>query len=219
MSINQQWKPYLEAEFQKDYMKKITAYLKEARLTKEIYPPSSQIYAALNIPPERVSVVIVGQDPYHGANQANGLAFSVNKGVTVPPSLKNIYKELKNEYMKEPPLHGDLTNWVNQGVLLLNTSLTVEASTPASHASIGWTTFTDEIIKSLSKKFEGVVYMLWGAHAKSKIPLINAANNLILASAHPSPFSVTKFLGNNHFKLANEYLRKHGKPEIDWFDV
>ncbi len=218
--INLEWSQYLKTEIEQDYYKKITEFLKKEMSTgKEIFPPQDKIFRALSINPKDVKVIIVGQDPYHNVGQANGLSFSVEKGITIPPSLKNIYKELEKEYGQKMPEHGDLSAWFEQGVMLLNTSLTVERNLPASHSKIGWERFTNKIIQTLSDNFENNVYILWGAHAKSKAPLINAQKNLILSSAHPSPFSVTKFYGNNHFKLANEYLKSHNRPEIDWFSI
>lgn len=218
--INEDWKELIENEFKQEYYKKISLFLKsEYSSNKEIYPPPSLIYNALSISPKNISVIIVGQDPYHNPGQANGLSFSVNKNIVLPPSLKNIYKEIENEYGRKMPNHGDLTEWKNQGVLLLNTSLTVEKNKPASHSKIGWQIFTDKIISSLSNIYKNNVYILWGNHAKEKLSLIDKENNLILTSAHPSPFSATKFFNNNHFKLTNEYLVKNNKKPIDWFKI
>lgn len=218
--INEDWKELIENEFKQEYYKKISLFLKsEYSNNKEIYPPSNLIYNSLSISPKNISVIIVGQDPYHNPGQANGLSFSVNKNIILPPSLKNIYKEIENEYGRKMPNHGDLTEWKNQGVLLLNTSLTVEKNKPASHSKIGWQIFTDKVISSLSNIYKNNVYILWGNHAKEKVSLINKENNLILTSAHPSPFSATKFFNNNHFKLTNEYLVKNNKKPIDWFNI
>lgn len=217
--IHEDWKPYIQEEFNKDYYKYISQFLREEKKTKTIYPPQDKMFSSLSVPPQSIKVIIVGQDPYHGPGQANGLAFSVNPGVKVPPSLKNIYKELEQEYGKKMPENGNLTSWVNQGVLLLNTSLSVEKGIAASHSGIGWQTFTDKIIKIMSESFENNVFILWGAHAKAKQCLINEEKHLVLTSAHPSPFSVTKFLGNNHFLKTNEYLKKHNKVEVDWFSI
>lgn len=217
--INQAWKPYLQEEFDKDYYKSISSFLKEENKTKTIYPPQEKVFSCLALPPEDIKVIVVGQDPYHGPNQANGLAFSVNPGIKIPPSLKNIYKELEQEYSKKMPENGDLTSWSEQGVLLLNTSLTVEKGLAASHSNIGWQNFTDKIIKIISQSFSNNVFILWGAHAKAKQALIDEEKHLVLTSAHPSPFSVTKFLGNNHFIKTNDYLKAHNKNEIDWFSI
>lgn len=217
--VNLDWKPYLQEEFEKPYYKEITNFLKEQYNTKIIYPPQNKIFACLSTPPQDIKVIIVGQDPYHGENQANGLAFSVSPGVKIPPSLKNIYKELENEYKKPMPPTGDLTGWSNQGVLLLNTSLSVEKGLAASHSNIGWQMFTDKIIKTMSDNFNNNVFILWGSHAKAKKSLIDEKKHLILTSAHPSPFSVTGFLGNNHFLQTNDYLTQHKKMAIDWFDI
>lgn len=217
--VNLDWKPYLQEEFEKPYYKEITSFLKEKYNTKTIYPPQNKIFACLATPPKDVKVIIVGQDPYHGENQANGLAFSVSPGVKIPPSLKNIYKELEREYEKPMPQTGDLTGWSNQGVLLLNTSLSVEKGLAASHSGIGWQTFTDKIIKTMSDNFDNNVFILWGSHAKAKKVLIDESKHLILTSAHPSPFSVTGFLGNNHFLETNKYLTQHNKAPIDWYNI
>ena len=217
MTAHQNWKPYLESEFQKEYFKKLTAFLKEELQTKTIYPPKEDWYNALSLAPENVKIVILGQDPYHGPNQAHGLSFSVKKGVKLPPSLQNIYKEIHNEFGYQMSNSGDLTSWLNQGVLLLNSVLTVQASNAGSHQKRGWETFTDEIIHVMSKDFENIMFILWGAFAKSKANLIDKNKHLILESAHPSPFSAHNgFFGNNHFKKANEYLEKHGKSPINW---
>lgn len=218
--INQEWKDLLKHEVEKEYFKNMIKHINnQIKDGKTIYPPTNLTYNALYLAPKDIKIIIVGQDPYHNPNQANGLAFSVEKGVTIPPSLKNIYKELELEYQKKMPAHGDLTGWRNQGVMLLNTSLSVEKNSPASHSKIGWQTFTDKIISIMSEKYDNNVYILWGAHAKEKIKLIDNTKNLVLTSAHPSPFSATKFFNNNHFKLANEYLNKCNKKEIDWFAI
>lgn len=218
--IHNDWLPYLGAEIEKDYYKDISKFLKlQEELKKTIFPPQDKIFRALSVPPQDIKIIIVGQDPYHNFNQANGLSFSVERGEKIPPSLQNIYKELQAEYQQVPPTHGDLTRWHEQGVLLLNTSLTVEKGLAGSHSKIGWQNFTDAIIRTLSDNFDKNVYILWGNHAKAKEALIDTKNNLILSSAHPSPFSATKFFGNNHFRLANAYLEKQGKKPVDWFDL
>lgn len=217
MIPHQNWKAYLEEEFKKDYFKNLTIFLKEELKNKTVYPPKEDWYNALSLAPENVKVVIIGQDPYHGPNQAHGLSFSVKKGVRLPPSLQNIYKEIEAEFGIKMSTSGDLSAWLNQGVLLLNSVLTVQASNAGSHQKQGWEIFTDEIIKILSNEYEHIVFMLWGAFAISKSNLINANKHLILTSPHPSPFSVHRgFFGNNHFKKANEYLEKNGKIPINW---
>lgn len=217
MKAHTNWKPYLENEFKKEYFINLTHFLKEELQSKTIYPPKEDWYNALSLAPENVKVVIIGQDPYHGPNQAHGLSFSVKPGVKLPPSLQNIYKEIEKEFDYSMSNSGDLNAWLNQGVLLLNSVLTVQASNAGSHQKRGWETFTDEIIKILSNEYEHIVFMLWGNFAISKSSLINQNKHLILTSPHPSPFSVHKgFFGNNHFKKANEYLEKNGKKPIDW---
>jgi uracil-DNA glycosylase len=187
-------------------------------LNKEIYPPINQVYRALELTPiEKVKVVILGQDPYHGENEANGLAFSVNKDIRIPPSLRNIYKELKDDLCIEIPEHGDLTNWAKEGVLLLNSVLTVEKDKPASHRNLGWEQYTDSIIKEISDSKEHVVFILWGKYAQGKIPLIDQTKHLVISSPHPSPFSARKgFFGSKPFSRTNEYLRLNHIEPIDW---
>ncbi|MBP5779333.1 MAG: uracil-DNA glycosylase, partial [Campylobacter sp.] len=174
-------------------------------------------FNAVNITPfDEVKVVILGQDPYHGLNQAMGLSFSVPKGVKIPPSLINIFKELQMEFGYEIPKNGDLTDWAKQGVLLLNSSLSVAANKPNSHSKFGWQIFTDSVIKILSQKRQNLVFMLWGNYAKAKANLIDENRHLILKAAHPSPLAGGAFFGCNHFKKCNEYLKSHNKNEIDW---
>jgi uracil-DNA glycosylase len=185
---------------------------------KVIYPPGSLLFNAFNKTPfDRVKVVILGQDPYHGPGQAMGLSFSVPRGIHPPPSLGNIFKELKKDIGMPIPGHGDLTQWAEQGVLLLNASLTVRANEPNSHSAIGWHEFTDSVIQTLSDKSAGLVFMLWGRFAQDKTPLIDETKHLVLKAAHPSPFSAEKgFFGCRHFSRANEYLMKKGKQPVDW---
>ncbi len=185
---------------------------------KIIYPPGAQIFNALDSTPlPQVKVVILGQDPYHGPGQAHGLCFSVAPGVPAPPSLKNIFKELQRDLGLPVPNHGCLQRWAEQGVLLLNTSLTVEQGQAGSHASKGWQTFTDRIIELVNQECQGVVFLLWGAHAQSKRKLIDASKHQVLCSAHPSPLSAHRgFLGNGHFSATNAYLQAQGKNPIDW---
>ncbi len=183
-----------------------------------IYPPKELIFRALELTPfENIKVVILGQDPYHGEGEANGLAFSVNKGVKLPPSLRNIYEELKSDMGIKIPNHGDLTSWAKQGVLLLNSVLTVEKDKPASHRNIGWEEYTDSIIKKISDKKENIVFILWGKYAQSKKAFIDERKHLVISSPHPSPFSANKgFFGSKPFSKTNTYLKSKGKKEIDW---
>ena len=213
------WKSALKAEFNKPYFIEAVNFLKtEKAAGKTIYPPGSQIFNAFNTTHfDDVKVVLLGQDPYHGKNQAHGLSFSVKKGVVPPPSLVNIFKELKNDIGMAVPDHGDLTHWAEQGVLLLNASLTVRSGEPASHSRIGWHEFTDAVIRKISDLKEHVVFLLWGKYAQEKQVLINEKKHLILKAAHPSPFSADKgFFGCKHFSKTNTYLMKHGVDPIDW---
>jgi uracil-DNA glycosylase len=218
IQIDDSWKDQLAEEFDKDYFKNIVHFLKvEKQAGKVIYPPGPLIFNAFNTTHfKQVKVVIIGQDPYHGPGQAMGLSFSVPKGVKPPPSLVNIYKELQEDMGIAPSTHGDLTKWAKQGVLLLNASLTVEAGNANSHANIGWHTFTNAVIKKISDELEGVVFILWGNFARQKKELIDTGKHFVLESAHPSPFSVTKFLGNKHFSKTNKILQDQGKKPIDW---
>jgi len=218
--IENSWQEILEEEFDKDYMINLRSFL-QTRLKEghTIFPPKSLIFNAFNHTPfEKVKVVIIGQDPYHGANQAHGLAFSVQKGVTLPPSLKNIFKELQSEYKDfKYPHHGDLSQWADQGVLLLNATLTVEASDPGSHQNRGWEIFTDKVIQLLSEKRSGIVFLLWGKYAQAKSYLISKEKHIILTAAHPSPFSAYNgFFGCNHFITTNEILIQNGQKAINW---
>lgn len=218
-SIEESWSKKLKSEFGKAYFQilknKIVADI-NAGIT--IYPKESDIFRAFDLCPfEHVKVVLLGQDPYHGIGQANGLCFSVQKDVAIPPSLKNIYKELQQDIGITYPLHGDLSGWAQQGVLMLNTSLTVQAQNANSHSKIGWVNFTDAVIKLVSEKKENIVFILWGANARSKIGLIDTTKHLILQSPHPSPLSAYHgFFGNRHFSHTNEYLKAHNKVPIDW---
>lgn len=212
------WKKYLQEEIKKDYYKNILSYLnEEINKGKIIYPPKDKWLNVLNMNPEDIKVVIIGQDPYHGPNQAHGYSFSVEKGIKPPPSLKNIYSEIEKEFnIVMPSNNGDLTPWVEQGVFLLNSILTVEKGNPASHKNVGWDKFTDNLIKIISENCENVVFMLWGKFAEGKKILIDSHKHLILSSAHPSPYSVHNFFGNNHFIKANEYLKNNNKEPINW---
>jgi uracil-DNA glycosylase len=183
-----------------------------------IYPTKSDVFRALELTPfEKIKVVILGQDPYHGEGEANGLAFSVNKGIKLPPSLRNIYRELEEDMGIVSPKHGDLTKWAEEGVLLLNSVLTVEKDKPASHRNIGWEEYTDNIIKEISEKKKNIVFILWGKYAQSKIPLIDQTKHLVIASPHPSPFSARKgFFGSKPFSTTNRYLKENSIEPIDW---
>jgi uracil-DNA glycosylase len=220
VALEKSWLDALEGEFEKDYMVKLKAFLLEEKQGgATVYPKGSDIFNALNHTPfDQVKVVILGQDPYHGQGQAHGLSFSVQKGVGIPPSLKNIYKELVDDFPGYVmPNHGELTKWADQGVLLLNATLTVRAHEANSHQGKGWEIFTDRIITELSAKREGIVFLLWGKYAQNKSALIDGSKHIILLAPHPSPFSAhTGFLGCKHFSKANEILAKEGKMPIDW---
>lgn len=220
VDLEPSWFKVLEGEFEKPYMKSLKDFLqqeKQAGFT--IYPKGSDIFNAFNHTPfEKVKVVILGQDPYHGVGQAHGLSFSVQKGIVPPPSLKNIYKELADEFPDfKLPNHGELTAWADQGVLLLNATLTVRAHTAGSHQKRGWEQFTDKVITELSAKRSGLIFILWGNYAKQKEALIDKSKHFIISSAHPSPFSAYNgFFGSKPFSKTNEILKKEGKEEINW---
>ncbi|MBK7341330.1 MAG: uracil-DNA glycosylase [Saprospiraceae bacterium] len=216
--IESSWKELLGPEFEKEYFRELIRFLRDAKTKgKVIYPPGKWIFRAFDsVPVESVRVVILGQDPYHGPGEAMGYCFSVPRGIKIPPSLNNIYAELNQEFGYPKPDHGDLSEWAKQGVLLLNASLTVEHKEANSHKSIGWHAFTDAVIQKLSEQPNHIIFMLWGNFARSKKELINSSKHLILESAHPSPLAGGKFMGNRHFILANEYLRKNNLPEINW---
>ncbi|MDF2382153.1 uracil-DNA glycosylase [Nostoc ellipsosporum NOK] len=219
VKIEESWKNALQAEFSKPYFQNIILHLKtEKSQGKTIYPPGPFIFNAFNTTPlSRIKVVILGQDPYHGPGQAHGLCFSVQDGVPPPPSLVNIFKELRDDIGMDIPLHGNLTKWAEQGVFLLNASLTVRAGEPMSHAKIGWATFTDQVIKTISAQCDHVVFLLWGRFAQEKSALIDAGKHLILKAAHPSPLSAHNgFLGCKHFSKTNEYLMQQGITPVDW---
>lgn len=219
VKLEASWKQALRDEFDQPYMQALSAFLRaEKAAGKVIYPPGPLIFNALNSTPlEQVKVVILGQDPYHGPNQAHGLCFSVQPGVATPPSLQNIYKELKRDLNIDPPKHGYLQSWAEQGVLLLNTSLTVEAGQAGSHAKAGWQHFTDRVIEVVSQQRSDLVFLLWGAHAQSKQKLIDKTKHLILCSVHPSPLSAHRgFIGNGHFSHCNRFLTQRGITPIDW---
>ena len=212
------WNEVLCDEFQKPYYQKLRAFLKEEYSTRIIYPPMYEIFNALKFTDYNdVKVVILGQDPYHGEGEAHGLAFSVKKDIAIPPSLKNIYKELNTSLNCYIPNNGYLEKWARQGVLLLNASLTVRKDMANSHRGKGWETFTDEVIKKLNDRSKSIIFMLWGNNAKEKRQLIDEKRHYILTSVHPSPLSASRgFFGCNHFKTANEILRQMGEKEIDW---
>lgn len=213
------WQQQIGAEFQKDYMTRLRAFLgAEKQAGKTVYPAGADIFNAFNLTPfEQVKVVILGQDPYHGPNQAHGLCFSVQRGVKTPPSLVNIYKEINRDLGIAPASHGNLTHWAEQGVLLLNAVLTVEAGQAASHQKQGWETFTDQAIERLNRDRDGLVFLLWGSHAQKKGHLIDRQRHCVLTAPHPSPLSAHRgFLGCGHFSRANQYLLQQGKTAIDW---
>jgi uracil-DNA glycosylase len=212
------WKSLLSDEFQKPYFQELITFVKKEYKTQTIYPRGGDILKAFDCCDfSNVKVVIIGQDPYHGPGQANGLCFSVSEGIRIPPSLLNIYKEIHNDLGKPIPISGDLERWAKQGVLLLNATLTVKASAPGSHQNRGWETFTDAVIKKISDEKGGVVFLLWGAYAQKKGEVINRHKHLVLMSPHPSPFSADRgFFGCKHFSQANAYLKSKGKDEIVW---
>lgn len=217
--IDASWKEVLQKEFEKDYFTKLTSFVREEYAgTTPIYPPAKLIFNAFDhCPFNEVKVVILGQDPYHGVGQANGLCFSVNKGVTFPPSLMNIFKEIQSDLGTPIPQDGDLTRWSDQGVLLLNATLTVRASQAGSHQKRGWEEFTDAAIRELAERRENIVFILWGSYAQKKGAFIDRNRHLVLTSPHPSPLSAYQgFFGNHHFSRANRYLAEHGKKEIIW---
>ena len=218
VKIEESWKRELSNEFDKDYFIKLTDFVRGEYLSgAKIYPGARNIFNAFNLCPiDDVRVVIIGQDPYHEPGQAMGLCFSVPDGVTPPPSLVNIYREIESDLGRPSKTHGDLTSWARQGVLLLNSTLTVRAHLAASHAGRGWEQFTDAVIARLSQR-KNIVYMLWGSYAQKKAALVDTSQNLVLKSVHPSPLSAYRgFFGCRHFSQANEYLVQHGKSPIDW---
>lgn len=212
------WKEQLKGEFNKPYFLNLAEFIRSEYKNHTVYPPGKEIFRAFDACDfDHVKVVILGQDPYHGPGQANGLAFSVRDGVRMPPSLLNIFKEIQNELGKEIPPTGNLERWAEQGVLLLNATLTVQARNAGSHQRKGWEEFTDAVIRKISENKSGVVFMLWGAYAQKKGEIIDASKHLVLKSAHPSPYSAERgFFGNGHFIKANEYLKGQGKEPIEW---
>jgi len=216
--IEESWKEKLIDEFSAAYFSQLKAFLLEEKSSHTVYPPGSQIFNAFNFTPfNKVKVVILGQDPYHGPGQAHGLCFSVPEGIKQPPSLQNIFKEINQDLSIPIPQHGNLEKWTRQGVLLLNATLTVRAKQAGSHQNKGWEQFTDAAIKKLSDERENLVFLLWGNYAIAKKEIIDSSRHLILTSPHPSPFSVHRgFFGNKHFSKTNAYLREQGIGEIDW---
>lgn len=216
--IDQSWRARLEPEFEKPYFKDLATFVKKEYVERDVYPPPKHIFRAFDLCPfEKVKVVILGQDPYHGARQANGLAFAVDEKEAVPPSLKNIFKEIEHDIGPLVHTDGDLSRWAKQGVLLLNATLTVRAGIAGSHQSRGWESFTDAAIRTLSEEREHLVFMLWGNYARAKGAHIDRTKHLVLEAPHPSPFSAASgFFGCKHFSRANAYLTAHGEDPINW---
>ena len=218
MEIEKSWRIILEEEFKKQYFKQLLSFLEEEYSKEQIFPKDQNIFRAFNLCPfDKVKVVIIGQDPYHGEKQANGLAFSVSRGVNNPPSLRNIFKELQEDLGIDIPKSGELENWAKQGVLLLNATLTVEAHKAGSHQGKGWEEFTDTVVKKLSDEKENLVFILWGKYAQEKGKSIDRKKHLVIESTHPSPFSAYRgFWGSKPFSKTNDYLKKKGLEEINW---
>lgn len=217
-SLHPDWNELLNQEFSKDYFKGLSDFVNNSYKSKAVYPPKQLVFSAFNLClPSALKVVIIGQDPYHQAGQANGLSFSVSDGIRIPPSLKNIFKELEQDIAGfRSPASGNLEAWAKQGVLLLNTVLTVEDSQPGSHRDSGWLQFTDAVIKTISERKHHLVFMLWGNYAISKETLIDSSKHLILKAAHPSPLARGAFFGSKHFSQANAYLKTTGQAEVNW---
>ena len=218
VKIDPTWKSRLKEEFEKPYFQELTSFVKQEYFTQAIFPPGKEIFRAFDYCDfDTANVVIIGQDPYHGPGQANGLCFSVRDGIRMPPSLLNIFKEIQKDLGKPIPQSGDLERWAKQGVLLLNATLTVRAAAAGSHQNKGWETFTDAVIKKISDEKENIVFMLWGAYAQKKGEIIDRSKHYVLMSAHPSPFSADRgFFGGKHFSKTNEYLKSKGLKEIEW---
>ncbi len=218
VQIEESWKQHLASEFDKTYFVELTDFVRSEYKQGAVYPPGRLIFNAFNLCPfDKTKVVIIGQDPYHGPGQAHGLCFSVNDGIAFPPSLVNIFKEIQADLGKPMPASGNLTRWAQQGVLLLNATLTVRAHQAGSHQRHGWETFTDAAIRVLAENRTHLVFILWGSYAQKKGAFIDRSKHLVLASAHPSPLSAHHgFFGNHHFSLANDYLSAHGETPIDW---
>lgn len=217
-SLNNCWKDILQEELQAESFQKLTQFLQTEYASGPVYPPEEDIFNALNYTDfDQVKVLLLGQDPYHGAGQAHGMAFSVRRGVKIPPSLQNIYKELASDLGCSIPSHGNLEEWARQGVLLLNTALTVREGQPNSHRGKGWEEFTDGIIRRLDAREKPLVFLLWGGNAKTKMPLIHGMQHLVLTAPHPSPLSAhSGFFGCKHFSQTNDFLRAAGQTPIDW---
>jgi len=218
VKIEPTWKAELQTEFEKEYFTGLTGFVRNEYKTRLTFPPAPLIFNAFEqCPFDKVKVVMIGQDPYHGDGQAHGLCFSVNDGVAFPPSLLNIFKEINRDLGIPAPASGNLTRWAQQGVLLLNATLTVQAHMAGSHQGKGWETFTDAVIHKLASEKEHLVFLLWGSFAQKKGAFIDSTRHLVLKSVHPSPLSAYRgFIGNNHFSLTNQYLKENGKPEIEW---
>jgi uracil-DNA glycosylase len=218
VKIATSWKSRLKDEFTKPYFKTLISFVKEEYAKHTVYPPGKEIFRAFDwCDFDEVKVVIIGQDPYHGPGQANGLCFSVHDGVRMPPSLVNIFKEIHSDLGKPIPSSGNLERWAKQGVLLLNATLTVRAATAGSHQNKGWETFTDAVIQKISDEKKHIVFLLWGSYAQKKGEIIDRKKHFVLLSPHPSPFSADRgFFGNKHFSKTNEYLKSQGLSEIDW---
>lgn len=217
IKIHPSWLEVLKEEFSKPYWQELTQFVRAECLQKKVFPPASDIFRAFDLCPfDKVKVVIIGQDPYHGYGQANGLCFAVSEQTALPPSLKNIFKEIHNDLGFYPDQNGDLSRWAKQGVLLLNSVLTVRANQPASHAKRGWEEFTSSAIRVLSQKRQNLVYLLWGKYAQVKGEFIDREKNLVLQSGHPSPFSAHLFFNQHHFSQSNVYLTLQGLEPIDW---
>lgn len=218
VDIEKEWKEVLKEEFKKGYFINLVGLIRDAYSNKVVYPKSDDIFNAFNLCPfSKTKVVIIGQDPYHEPNQAHGLCFSVLEPTPIPPSLKNIYKEIEQDLGIEPKNSGDLTHWAKQGVLLINATLTVEANKAGSHQKMGWEKFTDSVIHHLANEKQGIVFLLWGSYAQKKGEFIDKTKHLVLKSGHPSPLSAYRgFFGNNHFSQTNDYLVKQGKEPINW---
>lgn len=221
MALKNEWLEAMRPEFSKPYYKELYRFIREEYKTHTVYPPADKIFHAFDMTPlNKVRVVIIGQDPYHGKGQANGMCFSVNEGVDLPPSLQNIFREIKNEYGSYEPENGCLDRWAEQGVFLLNTVLTVREHEPNSHSAHGWEKFTDKVIEEIEKQDRYIVYMLWGRPAQAKAEMITNPKHLVLKSSHPSPLSAYRsidgFFGNRHFIKCDEFFRKHGEEPIRW---
>lgn len=218
VKIAQDWKEILQPEFDKPYFRELTDFVRQEYASRRVFPRAGNIFRAFDkCPFDRLKVVIIGQDPYHGEGQANGLCFSVADGIPFPPSLQNIFQEVSSDLNRPIPSSGNLDRWAEQGVLLLNAVLTVRAHEAASHAGRGWETFTDAVVRAIAERKQGIVYLLWGSYAQRKGAIADPARNCILKAVHPSPLSAYRgFIGCRHFSQANAYLRSQGKAGIDW---